>query len=405
MKNQLYLIAVIIFLVVIIPERCFSQVIPNGPYFGQTPPDSIPEVFAPGIISVTNRFEYCIGFSPDGKECAFGVTNSFWSDCNMYYTKQDSSGSWSPISLAYFQGNGDGWMPFFTYDSLKFFFSSSRLTNPMTANIWKCEKTDSVWSNPVKLGSPVNSSTHEWRPNTTIDETLYFVSQRSGGLGSADIYRSVLIDSVYLTVENIGTPVNSSSLEGTPFISPDEDYLIFESWKPGGYGQGDLYISFFKDSSWTVPVNMGPTINTNYIEDGAYVSPDGEYLFFNRRQNYVTSEATDIYWVDANIIEKLRPVSINPIAKVIPREYRLLQNYPNPFNPSTLIRFDIPRLSNVKISVYDVLGQEVVTLANEKLSAGSYEIDWDASGYTSGVYFYELIANEFVDMKKMVLLK
>ena len=103
-------------------------------------------------------------------------------------------------------------------------------------------------------------------------------------------------------------------------------------------------------------------------------------------------------------------VGIKPISNEIPSEYSLHQNYPNPFNPSTTIRFDIPRTTYVKLTVFDILGKEVTALVNEELSAGSYKVDWlaptgDASEYPSGVYYYKLVTNDFINVKKMVLLK
>ena len=88
-----------------------------------------------------------------------------------------------------------------------------------------------------------------------------------------------------------------------------------------------------------------------------------------------------------------------------PKDFYLHQNYPNPFNPTTNIMFDIPNASFVKLSVYDILGREVATIVNEKLNAGSYEVDWDGSGYPSGIYFYRLETGDFVDVKKMLLVK
>ncbi len=85
--------------------------------------------------------------------------------------------------------------------------------------------------------------------------------------------------------------------------------------------------------------------------------------------------------------------------------YKLFQNYPNPFNPSTNIKYDLPKNSFVKLIVYDLLGREVATLVNEKLAPGSYSIDWNASQYPSGVYFYRLTADGFSETKKMVLIK
>ncbi len=87
------------------------------------------------------------------------------------------------------------------------------------------------------------------------------------------------------------------------------------------------------------------------------------------------------------------------------QKFSLSQNYPNPFNPSTKIKLDIPKASFVKLIIYDELGREVVTLVNEDMKAGTFEADWDASNYSSGIYFYRIISEGFSDTKKMVLLK
>ena len=96
---------------------------------------------------------------------------------------------------------------------------------------------------------------------------------------------------------------------------------------------------------------------------------------------------------------------INLIAGEIPVDFYLYSNYPNPFNPSTKIKIDIPKSSYVKLIVYDILGREIKTLVNEKLNAGRYETNWDGSSYPSGVYFYKLITDEYVSVKKMLLMK
>jgi len=96
---------------------------------------------------------------------------------------------------------------------------------------------------------------------------------------------------------------------------------------------------------------------------------------------------------------------VNQISSEIPERYSLYQNYPNPFNPTTNIKFNIPKSSYVKLTIYDILGKEITTLVNEKLNVGSYEVGWNGSGYPSGVYYYKLITEEFADTKKMVLLK
>jgi hypothetical protein len=98
-------------------------------------------------------------------------------------------------------------------------------------------------------------------------------------------------------------------------------------------------------------------------------------------------------------------VSVTPVSSKIPDKFSLYQNYPNPFNPVTKIKFDLPSANNVRIEVYDILGRAVATLVNQYLKAGSYEVDFNASGYSSGVYFCKLQTGGFVDTKKMIINK
>ena len=92
--------------------------------------------------------------------------------------------------------------------------------------------------------------------------------------------------------------------------------------------------------------------------------------------------------------------------ELIPDKYALEQNYPNPFNPSTMIEFSLPEeVKNVKLSIYNVLGEKVAEIINTSLIAGNYKYQWDGTNVESGMYIYELRADEFVSVKKMVLLK
>jgi hypothetical protein len=100
------------------------------------------------------------------------------------------------------------------------------------------------------------------------------------------------------------------------------------------------------------------------------------------------------------------PIGIKQISsKQLPREYKLYQNYPNPFNPMTTIKYDIAKSSEVEIAIYDELGREVVRLVNTKQNPGTYEVTWDASNYSSGLYFYRIKTNDYVQTNKMVLIK
>jgi hypothetical protein len=109
---------------------------------------------------------------------------------------------------------------------------------------------------------------------------------------------------------------------------------------------------------------------------------------------------------------------INKISSsTIPTSFKLYQNYPNPFNPMTTLKIDVPPIHHnpparsggkgvfIKLIVYDVTGREVVSLVNTELLPGNYSVNWGASNYASGLYYYKLIADEFVQTKKMVLIK
>ena len=103
-------------------------------------------------------------------------------------------------------------------------------------------------------------------------------------------------------------------------------------------------------------------------------------------------------------------IGITPISSEVPESFRLHQNYPNPFNPATKIRFEIPlsvrgEKSEVRLSVYDIAGKEVARLVNEELQPGIYEYEFNGANLSSGMYFYRLEAGDFIETRKMVLVK
>lgn len=99
------------------------------------------------------------------------------------------------------------------------------------------------------------------------------------------------------------------------------------------------------------------------------------------------------------------PVGVKPGSSEIPGEFSLFQNYPNPFNPETQIKYQLPSKEFVKLTVYDILGNEVSVIVNEEQYPGTYEAEWNALNYPSGVYFYELQAGDFTQTRKMTLIR
>jgi hypothetical protein len=113
-----------------------------------------------------------------------------------------------------------------------------------------------------------------------------------------------------------------------------------------------------------------------------------------------------IYTIIRGTIYRINKVtSVGPKNKEIPTKFMLYQNYPNPFNSSTTISYDLPERSRVKLSIYNLLGQEVATLVNDEQEPGRYNVKFDASDLPSGVYFYRLEAGKFIEQKKMILIK
>lgn len=406
MKMVLCLIAVVLVSAVCVGV-CGAQVIPGGHYFGQEPPGFSPVIFAPGIVSLPNRFEWCLTFSPSLDECVFGTTNSGWNILNLWYMKMGSDSAWTDPIPAPFQGTGDGCFPFYSADGNDIYFVSSRPSYP-PARIWQTSRDSTGWSDPLALEAPIYSGSDEWGSSLTTDGTLYFSSHRAGGFGGGDIYRTVAMPGGGVTVENLGAAINCAQNDGSACIARDGSYLLFESDRPGGSGQADLYISYNENGAWSAPRNLGPTINTSWIEDGPCISPDGKYLFFNRRRAWVTGTQTEIWWVDARAVFHPEQSGMNdPGGSTGGGTF--LRNEPNPFGPSTTIRYSTTMPGFVAVKIYDVLGREVRSLVNESLAAGTHSVAFNVppgAKPAGGVYYCSLqVGDRELRSMKMVSLR
>jgi Tol biopolymer transport system component len=279
----------------------------RGEYLGQTPPGMTPVVFAPGIVS-TEVSELNAAFTPDGNELYFTRRID---DRNTLMTMRQEDGVWTPPAVAGFSGTFSDVDPFITRDGRRLYFSSSRPLDgsgeSKDADLWYLEReTGGGWSEPVHPGNPNTAGKDDYYTSMTDDGTLYFSIFDSHGRGG-DIYRAQSIEGRYGPAELVGDGISTEANEHDPFVAPNGSYLIFTSNRPGGYGSVDLYISFTgPDGSWAKPVNMGQSINSEGYDFCAMLSPDGKYLFFTRNIN----RNGDIYWVDAKIIEELKPDGI-----------------------------------------------------------------------------------------------
>jgi len=155
-----------------------------------------------------------------------------------------------------------------------------------------------------------------------------------------------------------------------------------------------------KDTSYTYQ----SVLNTTYTIYEWYV-PGKKFSVF--KIMYTTISVLGYTFNYKNVIYNPNsvPIGIRPISTQVPDKYDLKQNYPNPFNPKTIIGFQVPRSGFVNLKLFDVQGREATTLVNDDLVPGKYEIEFDASNYASGIYFYKLQAETYSETKKMVLIK
>jgi Tol biopolymer transport system component len=300
----------LILILSLIVKFSFGQDFPalKGDYLGQTPPGDTAVMFAPGIISLPNRLEYKIAFSPDGNEIYFHFANGNYS--KIYSTKRINN-TWTEPEEAPFSVNQNFFNPVFSANGKKLYIAKSNNDNS-NCDIWMVDRTTGAWSKPQLLPEPINSTSDENICTETADSILYISSNRSGNW---DIWCIRRLTDKTLQAENLGPIVNSTEMDLTPCIAHDGSYLIFSSTRPGGYGNQDLYICFNKgNSSWTVPVNMersGAKINiAHYAHFGPTLSPDGKYLFFTRHNG--AGDKLDIYWVSTKVIDEIRKEVFNP---------------------------------------------------------------------------------------------
>lgn len=271
-----------------------------GKFMGQKKPGNQLELFAPGIVSRLKGGHSNITFSPDGKM-------AFWTEwilkdvgyspgCIVWFSKMTDY-EWTLPEK--FLSMGD--TPVFSVDGKKVYLMAtfSTLQASEKNGIWYYEIKKDTIIGPNYLDFDVNRSGLYWQYSFDKNENLYF-SNDEGGL-----FRSIRKDDKYSDTENLAEIFHPDYKGGSPYVSPEGDYIIFNSMElPGSYGSHDLYIGYKKtDGTWSKPINMGPTINSSALENLAMVSTDGEYLFLRTERNGVSG----IYWVSAKIIEDLRP--------------------------------------------------------------------------------------------------
>jgi len=236
------------------------------------------------------------------------------------------------------------------------------------------------------------------------DEPYSIVIDKSGNVYSAGVsYGGVTAnkDVAIAKYSSSGTPIGyqrysvGSNVEEAYNIRIDANQNLYLA----GYNNGDVLILKFNSAlilQWSKmynsPANGNDATSDMILDNSGNLYITGYSMGIGTNYDYLTIKYSQVVGITQNSNE-------------VPEAYTLHQNYPNPFNPSTNIKFDIPKDSDVKIAVYDMLGKEVKILVEEHKQAGSYELNFDASKLSSGMYFYKLTAGSFTGIKKMILIK
>jgi N-acetylneuraminic acid mutarotase len=299
----------------------------------------------------------------------------------------------------------------------------ANIPTPVTGNNAECWG-DSVifciaggWSTYLTTVQVYRPATNTWSTSTPIP--LGRRTQAAGLWGNkifvAAGYRGTFQKDFY--VGTIGADANTITwvqgpdvpMRGTGSSRPGghavngKFYFVTGETTPGPpYPQDSVYVWDIAGSSWSqIITGRGTGAASNYW--GVVSSTiSGNHIKIWIPGGNVTGTTT---WGLYVLTDDCSTVDVEKQTTVVPTQYELSQNYPNPFNPTTTIRFSVPTSTLLSLKVYNILGQEVATLAEGLHAAGTYNVKWDASNFATGVYFYRLQSNNFAETKKLLLLK
>jgi hypothetical protein len=265
----------------------------KGPYLGQRPPGMKPEVFAPEIISTDKSLEAGCTFTPDLKEFYFVRGKSMKHKPAIMVCRETKDG-WTIPEVAPFSGVYFDFEPHVTPDSTKMFFMRfDRSDNSVQRGLWMMKRVGDGWGEPRFHGPGMYAT-------TTHDGTIYYTSSDE----DEGVVRSRFVNGRYLEPEVVGGGVNTPYPGAHPCISPDESFIVFDSRRPDEKSDSELYVCFRnEDGTWGDAFYLGDELNEG-PKNCAALSPDGKYLFYTF---FKSDSDADIYWVNAKIIEELKP--------------------------------------------------------------------------------------------------
>ena len=265
--------------------RAFAEPFTKGPYLGQTPPGPIAKVFAPGLICNTGKRPW----EANGSFSADGNTFCFQRISGIYITENTDQGWTTPKLIRSIPANmWSPWLSGLSADANSIYFTRALLEPVFKRNIYRSNRTAGGWAEPQQLGPPLSSPDPELTCSIAANNNIYILRGGNGG----GIFCAPYENGAWSRVINI--PVRGCD----PGPAPDESFMVIAD-KDGHF---DLYLILrLPDGTWSKPRNLGPKINSEYIEFGPRISPDKKYLFFNRSNGWdprIYSTHSYIYWVE-----------------------------------------------------------------------------------------------------------
>jgi WD40-like Beta Propeller Repeat len=250
--------------------------------------DATPKVLAPGVLSTGDDESHASVF-PDGHTLYFLKNTPSFDFYTIVYSEL-RGGQWSKPQVAPFSGHYSDCDIVFTADGHRAYFVSARPVDGKprdNGDIWTIERdAGGNWSEPRHVDE-LSSPTDEWFPTLTADGTIYFGSDRPGGIGGTDIWRARFANGKFQPPENLGAPVNSRGDEIEPFISADEQLLIIAARNRGdAVGAYDLYVAQRRGTGWDTPRHPGPPINSPGWDFAPRLSPDGKIFIFTSNRGF-----------------------------------------------------------------------------------------------------------------------
>jgi hypothetical protein len=250
------------------------------------------------------------------------------------------------------------------------------------------------WGTDTRL---TNNTASSWSPSVAVSGSIVHVVWMDNRDGNAEIYYKRSTDGgVSWGTDTRLTNNTAISLDPSVAVSGSIVHVV---WRDLRDGNEEIYYKRSIDGgvSWGTDTRLTNNTAASWYPSVAVSGSIVHVVWMHYRdwnwEIYYKRDPTG------------NPFGIKNISSEIPKEFSLFQNYPNPFNPSTTLQFAIPKTSFVKLNVYDVLGREIATLVDEQLKPGTYEVDFDGTNLTSGVYYYRLTSDDYVETKKMVLTK